>query len=114
MEELIKLAKLTYELEQHKLKTITAVHYAFKHEEEFLKMENTIIDSMIMACPQGSRVTIRSGTHTYPRWSVDTRKAMTEVLDMVRRFSKFEKKKDEKKEDVEIVNQPEAKRQRTD
>jgi len=114
MEELIKLAKLTYELEQQKLKTITAVHYAFKHEEEFLKMKNTIIDSMIMAGPQACRVSILSKPGTYPRWRTDTRKTMTDILNSVQRLSKFEKKKEAPKNDVEIVNQPEAKRQRTD
>lgn len=114
MEELIKLAKLKYELEQQKLKTYTAVHYAFKDEEEFLKMENTIIDSMIMAGPQACRVSILSKPSTYPRWRLDTRSAMTELLDDVRRFSNFEKKKEAPKNDVWIFTQPEAKRQRTD
>lgn len=111
----MKLAKLQYQLEQQKLKTITAVHYAFKNEEEFLKMKNTILDSMIMAGPQGCRAYILSTPHTYPRWRVDTREKMTDLINTVQRLSKFEKKKkDEPKPDVEIVNQPEAKRQRTD
>ena len=104
MEELIKLAKLTYQLEQQKLKTITAVHYAFKDEDEFLKIKNTIIDSMIMAGPQGCRVSILSSPHAYPRWRVDTREKMTDILNSVQRLSKFEKKKEVLKNDVEIVN----------
>ena len=113
MDELIKLAKLKYQLEQQKLKTSSAVHYAFKHEEDFLKMKNTIIDSMIMAGPQGCRAYILSTPSTYPRWRIDTREKMTDLIDSVQRLAKFEKKK-APKPDVEIVNQPEAKRQRTD
>jgi len=68
------------------------VHNAFKDEEEFLKMKNAIIDSMIMAVPQASRTTIRSEVVTYPRWKVETREEMTLVINDVQRFSKLKKK----------------------
>lgn len=122
MEQIIKFAKLNYEMEVEYLKTFEALKGMFKDKEGFINNRESIINMMVMSLPAYRReniVPVLFDGWIGQKWHLNTRHSFERiVLRMIRSNQLTPEKKEEQKEalknDVEIVNQPEAKRQRTD
>jgi hypothetical protein len=124
MEQIIKFAELTYKVEVEYLKTLEVLKGMFKDKEGFIANHESIINMMVMSLPtfQREKITMPyrfDGSLGSEKWHLNTRHSFARiVLRMIRSNQLTPEKKEEPKEapknDVEIVNQPEAKRQRTD
>jgi hypothetical protein len=118
MEQIIKFAKLTYELEVEYLKTFEVLKGMFKDKEGFINNHESIINMMVMSLPAYRRETIVPVLFDGwigQKWHLNTRQSFERIVNrMIRSNQLTPEKKEEPKNDVEIVNQPEAKRQRTD
>ena len=122
MEQIIKFAKLNAELEEEYLKTVEILKGMFTDKEGFIKNKESIINMMIMSLPKDRREKIMpyrfDGWVGPDKWHEPTRTSFERIVNRMIRSTQLTPEKKEPKEalknDVEIVNQPEAKRQRTD